>query len=125
MRSRGRGGAEASVEGRRHRLKGGVKDTDLPGAEVILTGDGIASGCTRLAAARACRRRHALRVIIAVPAVPSHAIRLLALQVDEICRLNIRSGPVFAFADASHGWRDFTQAEVPDEPARAEREGPL
>jgi len=40
------------------------------------------------------------------------AIDLLAPEVDEIVCLNIRSGPVFAVADAYEKWYDISDEEV-------------
>jgi len=47
-----------------------------------------------------------------VPTASIGAIELLAPEVDEIACLNIRSGPIFAVADAYKKWYDLTDEEV-------------
>jgi putative phosphoribosyl transferase len=79
---------------------------------VILVDDGLASGFTMLAAARSARKRTPQKVIVAVPTASLGAVELLAPRVDEIVCLNIRSGSVFAVADAYKNWYDLTDEEV-------------
>jgi putative phosphoribosyl transferase len=85
---------------------------DLKDKVVILVDDGLASGFTMLAAARSARKRALRKIIVAVPTASRGAIKLLAPEVDEIVCLNIRSGPVFAVADAYKNWYDLTDEEV-------------
>ena len=85
---------------------------DLKDKVVILVDDGLASGFTMLAAARSSRRRHPKKMVVAVPTASVGAIKLLTSEVDEIVCLNIRSGPVFAVADAYKNWYDLTDEEV-------------
>jgi len=79
---------------------------------VILADDGLASGFTMLAAARAIRKRKPEKIIAAVPTASMGAVKLLSSEVDEIVCLNIRTGPVFAVADAYKNWYDVTDEEV-------------
>lgn len=85
---------------------------DLKDRVVILVDDGVASGFTMLAAAKSARKRKAEKIVVAVPTASVGAIRLLAGEVDEIVCLNIRSGPVFAVAEAYKNWYDLTDKEV-------------
>jgi len=85
---------------------------DLRDKVVILVDDGLASGFTMLAAARSARKRTPQKIIVAVPTASMGAVELLAPEVNEIVCLNIRSGPVFAVADAYKNWYDLTDEEV-------------
>jgi predicted phosphoribosyltransferase len=97
------------------RLRKFRKDKPMPDLKdkiVILVDDGLASGFTMLAAARSARKRTPEKIIVAVPTASMGAIKLLAPEVNEIVCLNIRSGPVFAVADAYKNWYDLTDEEV-------------
>ncbi len=85
---------------------------DLRGRVAVLVDDGLASGFTMLAAARSIKKKEPRRVIVAVPTASAGAINLLSDEVDEIFCLNIRSGPVFAVADAYRNWYDLTDEDV-------------
>jgi putative phosphoribosyl transferase len=65
-----------------------------------------------LAAARSARKSTPRKIIVAVPTGSMGAVELLAPETDEIICLNIRSGPVFAVADAYINWHDLTDEEV-------------
>jgi predicted phosphoribosyltransferase len=85
---------------------------DLKDKTVILVDDGLASGFTMLATARAVKKRKPKKIIAAVPTASLGAVEFLASEVDEIICLNIRSGPVFAVADAYENWYDLTDKEI-------------
>lgn len=85
---------------------------DLGGRTVVLVDDGLASGFTMLAAARSVRKREPERVVVAVPTASLRAVQLLGSEADEIVCLNIRSGPIFAVADAYKNWYDLSDEEV-------------
>jgi len=87
---------------------------DLKGKLVILVDDGLASGFTMLAAAKSVREKEPERIVVAVPTASAGAIELLANEVDEIVCLNIRSGSIFAVADAYKNWYDLTDEDVID-----------
>jgi len=84
----------------------------LRGKTVILVDDGLASSFTMLAAARSVKKRKPRKTVVAVPTASLKAVELLASQVDEIVCLNIRSGFIFAVADAYENWYDLTDEEV-------------
>jgi putative phosphoribosyl transferase len=86
--------------------------SDLKDKVVMLVDDGLASGFTMLAAVRSARKGTSKKIIVAVPTASLGAVKLLAPEVDEIVCLNIRSGPVFAVADAYKNWYDLTDEEV-------------
>ena len=56
-----------------------------------------------------------------MPTASIGAIELLRPEVDEIVCLNIRTGPIFAVADAYKSWHDLTDEEVSDILEGAER----
>jgi len=93
-------------------FKGDIPMPKLTGKAVILVDDGLASGFTMLAAAKSVRKKSPQRTIVAVPTASSRALELLSNAVNEIVCLNIRSGPIFAVADAYENWYDLTDEEV-------------
>lgn len=99
----------------RERLKKFRDDKPMPelnGKQVILVDDGLASGFTMLAAIKSVKKSNPEKVIVAVPTGSEEAVKLIAANVDELLCLNIRSGPVFAVADAYKDWYDLTDKEV-------------
>lgn len=93
-------------------FRGDKPFSDLGGKIVMLIDDGLASGFTMLAAARSVRKKEPEMIVIAVPTASAGAIQLLSAEVDEIVCLNIRSGPIFAVADAYQNWYDLTDEDV-------------
>jgi len=102
------------LQERIRRFRGEKPMPDLKGKVVVLVDDGLASGFTMLAAARSIKKKEPRRVVVAVPTASAGAIGLLSSEVDEIVCLNIRSGPIFAVADAYQNWYDLTDEEVID-----------
>jgi len=100
------------IQERLRKFRGDRPMSDLESKLVILVDDGLASGFTMLAAARSVRRKNPEKVVVAVPTASLGAIDLLSAEVDEIVCLNIRSGPIFAVADAYKDWYDLTDEEV-------------
>ena len=100
------------IQERLRKFRKGKPMPDMKDKVVIIVDDGVASGFTMLAAARSARKRKPQKIIIAVPTASMGAIDLLAPEVDEIVCLNIRSGPVFAVADAYEKWYDISDEEV-------------
>lgn len=84
----------------------------LVGKVVVLVDDGLASGFTMLAAVSSVRKKEPEKIVVAVPTASMGAIELLRPIVDEIVCLNIRTGPIFAVADAYKSWHDLTDEEV-------------
>jgi len=111
------------IQERLRKYRGDKPMLDSSGKVVILIDDGLASGFTMLAAARSIRKRKPERIVVAVPTASLGAIELLAAEVDEIVCLNIRSGPIFAVADAYKNWYDLTDEEVIEILKTAEEKG--
>jgi predicted phosphoribosyltransferase len=69
---------------RRERLyRGDRPPLDLAGRTVILVDDGLATGSTMRAAARAVRKEGAARVVVAVPVSAAETCAALRAEVDE------------------------------------------
>jgi len=100
------------VAQRNERLRGGRGYPRLDGKRVVLVDDGIAAGYTMGAAAKFVRARGASELVIAVPTGHLEAVLRLAELADLLICLNLRSGPVFAVADAYRRWRDLTDEDV-------------
>jgi predicted phosphoribosyltransferase len=100
------------IERRLRLIRGDKPFPDIANKTVILVDDGIASGYTMLSAVKSVKKREPGKVVIAVPTGSESAIRLLEPWVDEIVCLNVRTGPIFAVADAYEFWHDLTEEDV-------------
>lgn len=78
--------AEQMAEARRReeRFRGGRPPAPVAGRTVILVDDGLATGATMRAAARAVRTAGPARLVIAVPVGSADACTALAAEADEV-----------------------------------------
>ena len=97
---------------RNERFREGLPFPDLRDRVVILVDDGLASGFTMLSAVRFIRDHGPEKIIVAVPTAPERTIDLILPHVDELVCLNIRSGLMFAVAEAYENWYDLDDNEV-------------
>lgn len=104
--------ARDKVERRTARLRAGRALPELAGRDVIVVDDGIAAGSTTRTAIAAVRRHKPREIVIAVPTAHEHALSAIVKLVDCVYCANIRSGHVFAVADAYEQWRDISEDEV-------------
>src|SRR5262249_17627037 len=74
----------AEVQRREEQYRGTGAFPELKGRTVILVDDGLATGATMRAAARAVRAREPARLIIAVPVAPESSCEEIRLEADEI-----------------------------------------
>jgi putative phosphoribosyl transferase len=77
----------------------------LAGKNVILVDDGLATGYTMLAAIRAVREQHPVRIVVAVPLGPAETLDLLRPEADEVVCVHI---PRELFAIGQF-YEDFSQ----------------
>jgi putative phosphoribosyl transferase len=74
---------------REQAYRAGLPPLALSGKTVVLVDDGIATGCTMLAAIRAARKGGAARVVAAAPVASDEAATLIGNEADETKFLNI------------------------------------
>jgi putative phosphoribosyl transferase len=84
----------------------------LKGKVVILVDDGLASGYSMMAAVPYVRQRGPKEIVVAVPTASQSAVNLVTRVADAVVCPNVRSGPVFAVADAYRNWRDLGDEEI-------------
>jgi putative phosphoribosyl transferase len=104
--------ARKNVEERMERFGGGRLEPGLEGRTAILVDDGLATGYTMLAAIGATLVESPRQVVVAVPTGSLHAVTFIARKADLVVCPNIRTGRVFAVADAYERWHDITDDEV-------------
>ncbi|MHC4322083.1 MAG: phosphoribosyltransferase [Planctomycetota bacterium] len=78
----------------------------------IIVDDGLASGYTMLSAVEFIKRHKPQKIVVAVPTGLEKTADLVLSQVDELICLNVRSGFIFAVADAYENWYDLDDDEV-------------
>jgi len=79
---------------------------------VIIVDDGLATGYTMLSAVEFMKRHGCRKIVVAVPTGAKRTVDSVLPQVDELICLNVRSGLVFAVADAYENWYDIDDEEV-------------
>jgi len=98
---------------KRVRLFRGLKPfPDLRNKTVIVVDDGLASGFTMLVALGSMRKQQPKEVVVAVPTASMHAIHLVREASDKVVCLNVRTGRMFAVAEAYTNWYDLDNTEV-------------
>ncbi|NHZ90495.1 phosphoribosyltransferase [Massilia sp. CCM 8733] len=90
---------------RSRQYRGGRAEPDLAARTVILVDDGLATGATMRAAARAARLRVARRIVVAVPVGAPDSCAALAAQVDQLVCLSQPSD----FRAVGQWYREFDQ----------------
>jgi predicted phosphoribosyltransferase len=100
------------VKERNQKLRGNRIFPELSGRTIILIDDGLASGFSMLAATESIKTLYPKKTIIAVPTGSDNAVALLAPNVNELVCLNVRSGLIFAVADAYENWYDLSDDET-------------
>ena len=75
---------QEELRAREQRYRGGEPFPELHGRTVILVDDGLATGATMRAAARAVRQHAAARIVIAAPVGAPSTCRELSNEADEV-----------------------------------------
>ncbi|MBZ5667894.1 MAG: phosphoribosyltransferase [Acidobacteriia bacterium] len=105
--------ARKELEYRQELYRSGRQPLDLAGKTIILVDDGIATGCSILAAVAAIRRRKAARVVVAVPVAPASGCSSIRMEADEV----ISVAEPELFLAVSQWYQDFNQ--ISDEDVRS------
>ena len=92
---------------------------DLTGKTAILVDDGIATGHTAIAAARAIRKRSPAKLVLAVPIAPPESVARLRPEVDELIVLDTPE-PFYAVGSWYEVFDQTTDEEVIELLRRAE-----
>jgi putative phosphoribosyl transferase len=75
---------QRELERRERAYRAGRRMIDVEGRLVLLVDDGLATGATMLAAARAIRRLHPQRLVVAVPVAAPESCNYFRGEVDDI-----------------------------------------
>jgi len=102
------------IKERLRKFRGDRPFSDLKEKIAIIVDDGLASGYTMTAAILSVRKHGPKRIVVAVPTAHLGALEKISPYTDEIICLNIRSGFLFAVADAYLNWYDLDDSEVID-----------
>lgn len=97
--------ARKEVEYRQELYRSGRRPLELAGKTIILVDDGIATGCSILAAITAVRRQKAARVVVAVPVAPACGCSAIRMEADEV----ISVAEPELFLAVSQWYQDFSQ----------------
>ena len=100
------------VKERLREFRGDRPFPNLREKTAIVVDDGLASGYTMKAAILSVRKHGPKRNVVAVPTAHLGALENISPYTDEIICLNIRSGFLFAVADAYMNWYDLDDSEV-------------
>jgi predicted phosphoribosyltransferase len=57
---------------------------DINGKTVIIVDDGIATGCTIMAAIKMCRKKGAVKIVVAAPVCAKRTVHVLQQEADEV-----------------------------------------
>lgn len=102
--------AQKELECRKSSYRGGRPPFELNGKTVILVDDGIATGCSILAAIAAIRRENATRVVVAVPVAPASGCSAIRMEADDV--ISVEEPEMFLAV--SQWYRDFKQVSDDD-----------
>jgi putative phosphoribosyl transferase len=98
---------------RRMQMLRGKKDAlNLEQKTVVLVDDGLASGFTMIVALEAVSQFNVKQIIVTVPTGYLSSIRKITNRAGTIFCANIRSGRVFAVADAYKEWSDVSEQQL-------------
>ena len=101
-------GTERRELARRERIyRNGLGPLDLHGKTAILVDDGLATGCTMLAAIRAARRSGAPEVVVAAPIASEEAQDVVAGEADSVVILAVPP----ALSSIGEWYQHFEQLE--------------
>jgi predicted phosphoribosyltransferase len=94
------------------KFRGDKPFPDLKDKKAIIVDDGLASGFSMLTTLKTIEPMDMNELIVAVPTAPISSINLIRPYANKVVCLNIRSGSVFAVADAYKVWYDLEDENV-------------
>jgi predicted phosphoribosyltransferase len=100
------------VKHRVQMLRGEKDFSHMEQKSVVLVDDGLASGFTMLVALEAVSQFNVKQIFVAVPTGRLGSIRKIVDRAETIFCANIRSGQVFAVADAYKKWSDVSERQL-------------
>ncbi len=100
------------LEARESLYRGSRPPPELKGKTIILVDDGIATGCSILAAITSIRHKGAARVLVAVPVAPASGCSAIRMEADEV----ISVAEPEMFLAVSEWYRNFAQVSDEDVP---------
>ncbi len=110
-------GIQKTTQKVKHRmqvLRGKKPMPDLREKTVVLVDDGLASGFTMMVALAAVSKLNAKSLVVAVPTGHLNSIGKIVDRSEAVFCPNIRSGGVYAVADAYRNWSDVSERELID-----------
>ena len=102
--------ARKELECHEESYRRGRPPLELTGKTVIVVDDGIATGCSILAAIATIRRRNARRVVVAVPVAPASGCSAIRMEADEL----VSVAEPEMFLAVSQWYEDFPQISDED-----------
>ena len=102
--------ARKELEYRQESYRGGRPPLELAEKTIILVDDGIATGCSILAAIAAIRRRKAAQVVVAVPVARASGCSAIRMEADEV----VSVAEPDLFLAVSQWYQDFSQISDDD-----------
>lgn len=97
----------AEIERRRDAYLGGRARVQVAGRTCVVVDDGVATGSTVRAAARALRGAGPARLVLAVPVAPRDVLDALAMDYDDVVVLDAPED----FGSVGRFYRDFRQVD--------------
>jgi putative phosphoribosyl transferase len=100
------------VKHRVQMLRGEKDSPDMDQKTVVLVDDGLASGFTMLVALEAVSQFNVKQIFVAVPTARLGSVQKIVDRAETIFCPNIRSGRIFAVADAYKQWSDVSERQL-------------
>lgn len=99
------------IDRRRRLYLGDADPIDITGRTVLIVDDGLATGYTAVAAARAAGAANPAKMVLAVPVAPARTVAELEKEVDEVVCLSTPE-PFFAIGQFFGDFSQITDDEV-------------